>query len=319
MFVSDIYDELKTPDVLGSCSDSVLFPRLTDAVRLIASMGLQDPSLGEMSLCVCDGCVTLPPDVKTPLAINQAGYPTLLRDQWFQYHVNGPGNSECVPWGYSDVLGNNYCTYKDPSAPVQLVAQVESQVDSNTPLRVFGWDVNGKRIYTLNNAGLLQDGMLVPTVFGFSEPNPQAPLIARFDRVQKAVTNGYVNLLAINADGTPHTTLGHYAPFETAPNYVRIRVPDRNWLRIRYRKKDFEVRSVNDWINVENREALILAVKAVHQRRKNNTDLGKTLESEASRILGLEAESKRPPGITPPQIIFNEGLPTCDYDTLVYN
>lgn len=319
MFVSEIYSDLKGADVLGVCADNVLFPRLTDAVRLISNMGIQDPSIGEMSLCVCDGCVTLPLDVETPLAVNQAGYPTLLRDQWFQYHANGPGSSECTPWTYTDVLGSNFCTFKDPSGPVALIAEVESTLDSNKLLRVFGWDDTGKRIYTTDSDGNLRDGFLVPTVFGFSEPNPSAPLISRIDRIQKDLTNGFIKLLAINSDGSPHTTIGYYLPTETAPSYVRIRVPDRNWLKIRYRRRNLEVRSVNDWINVDNREALILCVKAVSQRRKNNIDLAKNLESEASRILSLEAESKRTPGITPPQVIFSEGIPAADIDRLFYN
>ncbi len=318
MFVSEIYDELKTPDVLGVCKDEIVFPRLTDAVRLISNMGIQDPSIAEMSLCVCDGCVTLPADVDTPLAVNAAGFPTLLRDQWYQYHVNGTGSSCCVPWGYTDVLGAQFATFRDPSGPVALVAEVESPTDSNCLLRVFGWDENGKRIYTTDSTGALRDGFLVPTVFGFSEPNPAAPLVSRIDRIQKASTNGFIKLLAVNSDGSPHTTIGYYLPFETAPSYVRIKVPDRNWLKIRYRRRNFEVRSVNDWINVDNREALILCVKAVQQRRKNNTDLAKTLESEASRILSLEAEAKRPPTITPPQIIWNEGPRAEELDTLYY-
>jgi hypothetical protein len=317
MFVADIYSELKGADVLGSCRDDEIFPRLTDAVRLISNMGIQDPSIAEMSLCVCDGCVTLPSDVDTVLAINQAGYPTLLRDQWFQYHANGPGSASCVPWRYSDVLGSNFCTYKDPSGPVYLTAEVESSRDSNKPLRVFAWTPEGKRIFTPGPDGTLQDGFLVPTVFGFSERNPVAPLVGRIDRVQKTLTDGYIKLLAINEDGTPHTQIGYYLPNETSPSYVRIRVPDRNWLKIRYRKRNLEVRSVNDWINVDNREALILCIKAVQFRRKNQPDMAKAMESEASRILGLEAESKRPPGISPPQIIFNEGI-ECGTDSLFY-
>lgn len=319
MFVNEIYSDLKSPDVLGVCDNTVLFPRLTDAVRLISNMGIQDPSIAEMSLCVCDGCVTLPADVDTPLAVNQAGYPSLMRDQWFQYHINGTGNACCVPWGYTDVLGSNFATFKDPSGPVALVADVESPLDSNKALRVFGWDENGKRIFTTDSTGTLRDGFLVPTVYGFSEPNPSAPLISRIDRIQKDLTNGFIRLLAVNADSTPHTTIGHYLPYETAPSYVRIKVQDRNWLKIRYRRRNLEVRSVNDWINVDNREALILCVKAVQQRRKNNTDLARTLESEASRILNLEADAKRPPGITPPQVVWNQGLPASDLDTLYYN
>ena len=270
-----------------------------------------------MSLCVCDGCVTLPAEVETVLGVNQGGIPTLMRDQWFEYHANGTGNTCYVPWGYTQNMGY-VSTFKEPSTEVMLVAVSESPLDNNKTLRVFGWDTNGKRIYTDSGAGVLQDGFLVPVIYGFPTNNPSAALIARIDRVQKDVTNAFIRLIAVNQDGTPNTTIGYYQPWETNPNYVRMKVHDRNFLRIKYRKKNLEVRSAGDWINIDNREALILAIKAVKYRRQNQLDLAKTLETEAVRILSDEAKAKRPPGIDPPQIVFNDGLPVAEYDALTY-
>jgi hypothetical protein len=317
MFVSDIIDDLKSSDVLGTCELVTCFRRLSDAVKLITNQGILDPQIGEMDLCVCDGCVTLPSEIDQVLAVNSAGMPTLIRDQWFQYHINGTGSQAYTPFNYTDVVSNNVPTFRDPSAPVALVAQIESAVDSNKKLRVFGWDVDGKRIYTEGSDGTLQDGFLVPTVYGFSQPNPAAPLVARIDRVHKDITNGFVRLLAVNEDGSPHTLIGYYRPEESVPAYVRLQTSARNWLRIKYRRRDVEVRSVNDWINIENREAIIMAVKAVNSRRKNNLDLARAQESEAIRLINNEAEAKRPPGLNSPQIIFNE-YPTSDGDRLFY-
>lgn len=317
MIVSEIIDELKSSDVLGTCDQATIFRRLTDAVSLISNQGILDPSIGVMSICVCDGCVTLPMEVEQVLAVNQGGLPTLMRDQWFQYHANGPGDQCYTPWNYTQHMGE-VSTFKDPSAPVKLVAEIESALDSNKEIRVFGWDENGKRIYSTNSSGLLQDGFLVPAVYGFLAPNPSVPNIARIDRVQKVLTNGFVRLLAINDDSTPHTLIGYYRPEETTPRYTRIKVANQNWLKIKYRKRNLEVRSVNDWINIDNREVLILAVKAVNYRRKNQIDLARQLEAEAIRILNNEADAKRPPGVTPPQVIFNDGIPASQRDTLFY-
>lgn len=305
MFVSDIYDDLKSTEGLGVCDPATIFRRLSDAVRLISNQGILDPSLGEMDLCVCDGCVTLPCDVETVLAVNSAGAPTLMRDQWYQYHLNGTGSQGYTPFRYTDILGQ-VSTFRDPSTPVALVAEIESAADSNKKLRVFGWDVNGKRIYTVGSNGTLEDGFLVPTVFGFSQPNPVAPLVARIDMIQKDLTNGFVRLLAVNEDGTPHTLIGYYRPEETVPRYTRIHTQAKNWLRIKYKKRDFEVRSTRDWINIDNREVIILAVKAVSARRKDQIEKAQSLELEAIRILNNEAQAKRPPGLSAPQIIFNE-------------
>jgi hypothetical protein len=317
MKVESIYKDLKSADVLGTCDDAYVFARLTDAVSLIANQGIVDPLIGEMDICVCNGCVTLPAEVETPLAINQGGFPTLIRDEWFQYHINGSGSHGWSDWSYSDHLGF-VSTFRDPSGPVKVVAEIESARDSQAKVRVFGWDVDGKRIYTPNASGALEDGFLVPTIYGFSQPNPEAPEIARIDRVDKALTNGFVRLLAVNTDGSPHTLIGYYLPNETNPSYARIRVGKHNWLRMKYRKRNFEVRSVNDWININNREVIVLATKAVHLRRKGQYDAGSTAEAEAIRILNHEANAKRPPGITPPQIIFADQPKWGDDDRLFY-
>lgn len=315
MYVEEIYNELKGPEVLGTCDEPTIFARLTDAVSLISDQGTFDPLIGEMDLCVCDGCVTLPAEVETVLGVNQAGMPTIIRDEWYQYHINGGGTTCYGSWAYTDNLGY-FSTFKDPSSPVALIAEVESSRDNQKTLRVYGWDEDGKRIYTPNANGELEDGFLVPTVYGFSQPNPNAPLISRIDRVQKAVTNGFIKLIAVNSDGSTHTLIGNYLPYETNPRYVRIRVPDRNWLRIKYKKKNFQIRSQRDWINIDSREALIMAVKSVFFRRKGQIGPAREMEGEAIRILNNHIQSKLPPSPREPQIIYNE-YPK-DTDTLFY-
>lgn len=305
MIVSDIFDEAR--QVLGKCDTQVIYRRITDAVRLANNQTKLDVQLAVMDICVCEGCVTLPADVGTVLAINNGGFPTLIRDQWFQYHANGPGSECFTPWNYSDELGQ-VSTYKDPSAPVKLVAEVENSQDSNTILRVFGWDDSGKRIYTPGANGVLEDGFLVPTVFGFSVPNPAAPNVGKIDRISKQITNGFVRLIAVDATTLDaHTQIGYYLPWETNPSYRRIRVGNQSWIRIKYRKKDLEVRSTADWINIDNREALLILLKAVKFRLDNQIDQGRVYESEGIRLLSNEAESLRPPGLQPPQVIFADG------------
>lgn len=316
MIVRDIIKDLKSGDVFGTCDDSYVFARLTDAVSLIANQGIVDPLIGEMDIGVCDGCVALPPEVEVPLAVNIDGHPTLVRDEWFQYHINGAGSNKWCDWNYTDYLGRT-SVFKNPSSPVRLVVEVESIKDSQAEIRVFGWDNDGKRIYSDDGSGTLTDGILVPAIYGFSVPHPTAPLIARIDRVQKSPTNGFVKLIAVEQDGTPHTTIGYYRPDETNPDYARIRVPGRTWIRVKYKKKNFEIRSQNDWINIRNREVVILAAKAVHLRRKGAFDAARAAESEAVRILSNEADSLRPKGISPPQIIFDD-FPKSDCDDRLF-
>ena len=309
MYVYDIISDAQS--VLGRCTDEVLFRRITDAVKLANNQGKFDAALSQMDICTYDRTVTLPADVGTVLAVNTDGYPTLVRDQWFQYHINGGGTECYVPWQYTNELGM-VSTYKDPPNPCILVAVVENPADSNTPLRIFGWDSTGKRIYTPDANGVLQDGFLVPTVFGY--PTPQAGIqIQRIDRIQKCRTNGFVQLLALDPTTLAVITqIGYYLPWETNPYYRRIQVPDRSWVRIKYRKRDLEIHGTCDWINIENREALMLLLKAIKFRLDNQIDQAKNYEAEGMRLLSNEAEALRPSAIQPPQVIFADG-PPADY------
>jgi 5S rRNA maturation endonuclease (ribonuclease M5) len=303
--------------VLGKCEGPELYRRLSDAVRLANTQSKSnDWQIGLMDLCVCDGCVTLPADVGTILAVNQGGQPALIRDQWFQFHVNGPGSCSWTSWNYTDEMGP-VVTYKDPSVPVKLVAVVESALDTGIELRVFGWDDDGKRIYTTGAGGILEDGFLVPTAYGFSTYNTEAPAISRIDRISKELTNGFIKLIAVDPEGDEiNTQIGYYMPWETVPNYRRIKVPDRSWLRIKYKRRDIEVRGEGDWINLDNREALLLLIKAIKFRLDNQIEQARIYELEGMRLLSNEAESLAPNAISPPQVIFSEWRP--DDDRLFY-
>jgi len=309
MFVdSSLLADVKT--VLGKCETAELFRRLTDAVRLGNTQSKSnDWNVAAMDLCVCDGCVTLPADVATVLAVNNGGFTTLIRDQWFQYHINGTGTTDYQPWRYTDELGP-VVTYKDPSGPVNLIAIVENSLDSSVAtLRVYGWDEDGKRIYTTGANGILEDGILVPTIYGFPAANPDAPAIARIDRIQKSVSNGFIKLLAVDPDdSSSHTQIGYYQPWETVPAYRRIRVPDRSWIRIKYKRRDVEVRGIGDWINLDNREALMLLLRAVRLRYDGQVDQARVYETEGMRLLSNEAEALRPSAISPPQIIVDSTM-----------
>lgn len=314
MFVSDFYPEAKR--AFEKCDEAQIFARLTDAVKLLANKGVFDSALGEMSLCVCNGCATLPRDVGTVLGLNTNGQPTLLQDQWFQYHLNGPGSQECPPCSISYELGQ-FCTWRDLSAPAYLIAEVTSAADSNKKLRVYGLDANGNKIYTPGPDGQLYEGFLVPTVYGFSQRNPDAPACSVIYRVSKEVTRDYVRLIAVNvSDGVSQTQVGYYEPDETLPQYRRIRVPNKSWVRIKYKKANNRIRSQRDFINIDNFEALRLACRAVKYRDDDKWKQAAEAEAEATRILTEEIEAQRPSGPRVPQII--NGVFQGNDDNLYY-
>jgi hypothetical protein len=305
MYVKNFYQE--ATETLGTCQQTTVFRRITDAVRRMNNKSIPDITISQFDACVCSGCVSLPRDVGTILGVNIGGHPTLLRDEFFHWHVNGPGDNECQPCQYTDELGE-WCTQRDPSAPVYLVAELETVQDNNKSIRVFGTDVNGKHIWTTNPLGELSEGFLVPTIYGSPVRSNEAPPIARIDRIQKDITVGFVRLVAINpSDLSAHTLIGYYEPNETEPRYRRIRVPDRAWVRIKYKKKDYEVTSMEDWVNTDSHEALMYFLKAVKQSANDRFDLAAAAEAAGVKLINEEAEAKRPKNaLSGPQVVYSD-------------
>jgi hypothetical protein len=305
LFVESVYLDAKR--VLGLTDDKAIFRRISEAVTLANTSGKFDIAMGIMDIWTYDGFVTLPPEVGTILGVNHDGWPTVIRDQWYQFHINGAGLERWQPWTFTDELGP-VCTFRDPQYPSQMTAIVENPQDSNVELRVFGWDQNEKRIYSADANGDLQDGFLVPTAYGFTTSNPNVPAIQKIDRVKKGLTQGYVQLFAQNINNqSDNTMVGYYQPWETVPAYRRIRTPKCIWARIKYQRKDLEVRGIHDWINIDHREALLLLIKAVKFRFDNSIEQGKAYETEGLRLLSQQADSLRPPGLSAPQVIFADG------------
>jgi hypothetical protein len=320
MRVSAIYSDVIS--ALGKCDEATVFRRLSDAVRLLSNKGVFDPTVAFIDITLSEGTVTLPYEVETVLAVNAGCRPTLLRDQWFQYHLNGVGSELKTDCGYSDILSQNVPIIRDLEAPVKLIAKPEKASDNNKMVRVFGWDSNGDRIFS-TESGVTVDGFLVPLVFGFPAVNSTAPAIARVDRVEKAETNGYVELVAVNPLLTTEELyrLGYYQPREVDPSYRRLRVnapSGTRHVRLAYKKKTTEILSQLDWINLDNREALLLAVKAVKFREANNFEQARAAETEAGRLLSEEADSRKPAtSLSAPQVIRTDDW-DCDMNRLFY-
>jgi hypothetical protein len=308
--VSDIYSEITSSDGVGNCNEAQVFSYLTDALKLISDKAHYDFKLGTLDITVCDACVTLPDFVTTVLSVTTCGQPTYLRDSWYGFHLNGVGHEKWTDCGYTDELGQ-FCTFRDPVAASQLVAVVEETSDNNKQIRVFGWDINGERIYSDGPNGTRDDGFLVPTIAGYPLPNPNVPLIARVDRISLQLPRkGVVRLVAVDPANTDSATnkilLGVYEPTTAYPSYRRIRLGSKNsWARIKYRKKDAIIRSQNDWIDVDNKLAILLACQAVKHYRQGRVEIGDSTVAKATQMLSDGQNVKQTPTGVGPQIVVS--------------
>lgn len=302
MFVKDLNTEDRE-EAIGACTNDRAYRIFTEAAELLADKGLIDDLVGTMTICCCSNFTTLPPEVDTPLAVSVDGCPAILRNQWFDYHVNGPGERDWTPVGYADILGNNFCTARDPESPVKLGLIIRSVSDANRMFRVYGTAQNGERIYQRNAAGDLQDGFLVPSVYDDIRPAADIAAIAQIERISLEEFADYVDLVGIDPDTNEVTTLlGRYRPGETTPRYTRIRVPARNSVRVKFRRAVLPVVGEDDWLPIDHKRAFLTACQAVAARRAKRYDEAAWMEREAERMIRERQRSRTPGGISPPQV-----------------
>lgn len=300
IIVSEIFDESKK--IFGHCNEPLLFRQITDAIELLANKGEIDPLVGFVDLCVSGKCVTLPREVETVLAVNICGRPAQSRDQLFEFHLNGPGSRDCsCRWDWAD--GGQWPTYKDIVCPSKLIAFLDSPQDAGKTLKVFGFDEQNRPLRTEVN-GVWQDGYLVPTIYGYALPDANAPLVSRITAIVKDLTVADVRLSSFDSSSTTGLLLGVFEPDETKPEYRRIKIsPCGPWVRIGYRKRTYEVRTVNDRILLHSRPALLLAMRAFKFYNDGDLANGNAYEANATRLLTEKERSYTGPGGNPIQVV----------------
>lgn len=184
MLVRDLYQ--KVSEVLGRCSQAVIFDRLTEVIEVLAAKGAWDPLVGYVDICGGTDCrtFTLPNDIETPLAVNICGRPAYFRSKWAEFHLNGAGSNRETPWTWDDV--GFVPVIQDILTPSILVALADLKNDLSSVIQVFGRDSQGRNIRTQNPDGSWSDGFYVmPNVIedfpnGVIQPNPYRPFYRIF-------------------------------------------------------------------------------------------------------------------------------------------
>lgn len=292
----------QSPDVLGISDRAKIIDYLHRAIELATWKANYNPYLGDMDIC-CDecGCVTLPSEVGVVLACNVGGFPAYFRNNWFEYHINGPGSfgnsvnngrlGPICPFTWDD--RGNSPVFQDLRDWSYLAAIVEDATDGNGTLRlqVMGQTMdpnyNDKQVITIPATGESTPGVYIPLLQGWAATDPLATQFKRITRVIKPVTRGYVKLIAFPAvNGANGRTIGYYAPNETSPSYRRIRVGAQcEWVRLKYRRTEIKFVYDTDIIPLPSKQALVNLLKAVRKSDKDQPEESMKYAAMAVQIL----------------------------------
>lgn len=282
IIVSEIFTDIQ--QVLGTCDETITYNKLNEAIEELANLGNWDPMTVSLDICTEECEITLPDDIEVPLAINVGGRPADFRNKWFEYHANGPG-SECCSGtcSFSWQDQGEFPTFRSPIRP-STISTTPEMAETETAIRVYGYDENDRWIMEADSNGVMQDGFSVPIIFGFGSGLTTSQLVKRITRIAKPVTNGFLQINAIDpGSSSGGTLLGIIRPNITNPSFRRIKVSGsgtellsgsasscRTWVRMRARKKTFKVSSLDDAIPLDSVTALKMMCMAI---KKYEADL----------------------------------------------
>lgn len=179
---------------------------------------------GTASFIPYNNQVTLPRELMTikraGYAGNEGAFKVPIRNQWYQFHLNGPGiwnpnNPRIAFVGFED-MGDGFVTFRQSAAPFML--RIVTDVAETGDITFYGFDKNGVPVYTGTAQGvdltLTLSGGTTTQVFG----------AGGLGRVVKPVTNGRVSLYSVDEDTGDQALIAIYEPGETVPSYRRYQV-----------------------------------------------------------------------------------------------
>jgi hypothetical protein len=241
--------------------------------------GTFNPRIGRMDIDGTEGYVTLPYDVEAPLGILINKVAAFGRDQWFRFHVNGPGDNSAID-GFSEFYDDaGYsCLAKDICTADYVEVVGTDPADADKVIKIFGTDEDGNELFEDGSRGIT---IAIGTT--------TATKIKQIYSVSKDATQGLVRL-RLAGDST---LIALYYPQETSPNYRRIRVPKNSTVSMIYTRRVVEVSSEYDYVPIDHKLAMMLALKSVKAYRNDNIQAAVNFEQQAERLLREQQATKR--------------------------
>lgn len=135
---------------------------------------------------------------------------------------------------------------------------------------------------------------------------------SRVDKIRKDRTNLFISLYCFDDGRTyNYTNLARMYPDEIEPQYRRISVGQCcSSVRIAYQQRNFTLYSQDDFIPIENKQAILLMLRNIMMRGKDFVDLSEAHEQKAVQYMEEEERAKRGPAGLSIQVIdspLNDG------------
>jgi hypothetical protein len=264
---------------------------------------------GTRKVCIIahKGCISMPPEVETPLKVRIDFRVTQIWNKWFSYHSTGDGFEKCLPIG--DVLiedgSSTPLSYELPDGGSVLGVLAHCEESPESFVLVSGKDPTGREIFgvfkgaqTAGEFFTLEKGVIHHGKVTFGE----------ITSVTKSRTNGYVSLYAIDLRTGRRQFLADWSPSEEIPTRRRFRViarecPPMAHLSILCRVRLKENYHDNENTFFDNTHAVELAAQKIQGEVNNDLEVANYKRGAVEDILEKESGYKKISG-NPVDVFF---------------
>lgn len=246
LIVADIYD--MAAEIIGPVGRAKLFDRITDAVNALANKSQWESTLGVVDVmraqncgeivpagkrCRGDGYFVLPRYVGAVLAANTNGEPGIPRNRWFEFHLNGTGETKFASCGTWDDAGDVVIINQFPRGercrivPTKVLAIPDNALDADKSITIFGLErlSDGREVEVWRNN---KPGWVCPCkADDYQLPN-DAPAFVKIDRIKRDATIGFVRLVGFSEPKTFIALVGDIGRDNSASNGVAAFIKAQN-------------------------------------------------------------------------------------------
>lgn len=225
IIAADIYDSAS--EIFGPIGRPKLFDRITNAIDILGNKSNWDSKIHAVDIYTTDrskeinvcgskghGYFVLPRFVEAPVSINFHSSPQMPRNRWFEFHLNGVGESNYASGLKWDDAGETCIITELPREektgkiiPVKVIAIPQNEADDGKEVWIYGIErlSSGREVEIFRNG---KPGWQCPCKYSKRDPGRDAPDIVRIDRIRREQTTGFVEFVAIEADSHTFAMLG---------------------------------------------------------------------------------------------------------------
>lgn len=298
--VGDVYD--LASEIFGPIGRPKLFDEISKSVDALGTMANWTPNIGAVDIWTTDrseqigdtgskghGYYVLPRFVESPISVNIQSTPSIPRNQWFEFHLNGIGGRSQSSNGTWDDAGEVVIISRLPResgtgkvTPTKVMAIAVLEADDDTQITIYGIEQreDGSQVEVYRDG---VRGWTCPCKFEDAAPGDDAPSFVRIDRITKAESTGFISLKTEDEA----ILLGYWYPDELEPKYRMIKLPSAASKRIRvlFRKRTQKFTSLYEPIPLKSHFAIEFMMRSIKAMREGDSNTSIALRGDALNFL----------------------------------